>query len=32
MEAGNAIAGNVQGQYRNTCFVFASVYASWKIW
>ena len=29
-EAGNAIDGNVQGQYHNACFVFASVYAGWK--
>jgi long-chain fatty acid transport protein len=29
-EAGNVIAGNVQGKYNNAYFVFTSVYASWK--
>jgi long-chain fatty acid transport protein len=29
-EAGNVIAGNVQGKYEDAYFVFASVYASWK--
>ena len=29
-EAGNAIAGTVQGKYENAYFVFGSVYASWR--